>query len=105
MSDLRAMLQDRRGGSYLNTEDILAALAAADEPLTATVECNDCGGDPHRFSDLRIPVCPACDGTGTVRIVAMNEDVLRARLRDVEVYPWPERVVDAIVRALFGGDQ
>lgn len=69
----RASLQ-RPEGFYTAAEDAardVAALAAAAlaGPLVEDVECPDCGGDPDRFANLRIPVCPTCAGTGTVRLV------------------------------------
>lgn len=99
-------------------DDILAALAAAEEPLVATVECpssthraavNVTGPGSEAF--LSNPTCRDCDGTGTVRIVAVTEDVLRGRLEGLEslLDEWPEGddVVDRIVRALLGeaGDE
>lgn len=95
--DLRAVLEkwaDRFTAKY-----ILDTLAAADEPLTTTVECPMCEG--QGYTPEWVP-CDCHGDPGTVRIVAMTEDVLRERLRDVEAYPWSERVIDAIVRALFG---
>lgn len=110
--DLRAVLRAQLGGVIAN--DALAALAAAPGPLVTTVDTDPLGDDP---------VCPSCgavrgrtesridrlgcvdvwhEGFGTcpVRVLAVTEDVLRERLRGCVM----SYEVDAIVRAILGGD-
>lgn len=93
--DLRAVLDaanhDRMHAKH--TARQLAALAAADEPLTAEVPTHD-----------------TPSGNSIIRIVALTEDVLRARLRAAsrDLAAWTESLtpgqVDAIVRALGFGE-
>lgn len=101
--DLRAALV--WAGYDYESDGILATLAAADEPLTATVECPTCR---DVVAEPYVDDCPTCHHYGRVRIAAMTEDVLRARLRGVmdrPDYDW--LTVDDIVRAIFGetGDE
>jgi hypothetical protein len=105
--DLRAVAIDaarRVGTGTVTVDTILAALAATDEPLVATVKCPRTEG--WGYDEER--TCSRCHGIGTVRIVAVTEDVLRARLVGLlNTFPegfWiPEEQADRFNRAIFGG--
>lgn len=96
--------------------EFLAALAVPDDVpvLVATVECPACrNGDglKYGFTETepgrgRLP-CLTCHGTGTVRGVWLTEDVLRARVDhalSADITYTQQGLRDAIVRAIFGGD-
>jgi hypothetical protein len=102
--DLRAALRVEVPENWA-IDAILAALAAADEPLVTEVGCGKCDNGFTGLWELDGEVeegrCYDCRGTGTVRIVAVTEDVLRERLSDGGRLFTPTEV-DAIVRAVFG---